>query len=122
MNHIITKLFSGRPLYLKGLYSLRDNENCSSPVDCPTIFVAFGAAIRSGNWRSCTAINTPEYIFVNYIQDEPENVRYNNLTDDESLLLTKLIFEIGNTNRWDNIERLEKLISVANELLIKIDW
>lgn len=53
----------GKNLYLNGLFKMRDVEsNYAYPIDFPIIFEAYGAGIRSGNWRSCTGINTPEYI------------------------------------------------------------
>ena len=53
--------------YLEGNFSLRDkNKNWASPIDFPTVFTAYGQAIRSGNWQSCTAINTPNYVIDKY--------------------------------------------------------
>jgi len=37
-----------------------------TPICFPTIFVAYGSGIRSGNWRRCTRVNTPEYVINNY--------------------------------------------------------
>lgn len=120
---MITKLFKGKPIYFKGLYSLyNEDSNMATPVDCPTIFTAFGQAIRSGNWQSCTALNTAQYIFDNYIEQKPKDVRYNNLTDEESLLLTELIFSIDNLNNWVDIDKVKPFINIANELIIKIGW
>ena len=53
--------------YFKGCFKLRDEkENWGSPIDFPTVFTAYGAAIKSGNWQSCTGINTPNYVINNY--------------------------------------------------------
>jgi len=53
--------------YFKGGFELRDeNKNWNSPIEFPTVFTAYGAAIKSGNWQSCTAINTPDYVIDNY--------------------------------------------------------
>ena len=48
--------------YLKGEFVLRSDGVWAHPVDFPTVFTAYGAAIKSGNWHSCTAINTPDYV------------------------------------------------------------
>lgn len=53
--------------YFEGTFKLRDkSRNWASPIDFPTVFVAYGAAIKSGNWRRCTGINTPSYVIDNY--------------------------------------------------------
>jgi hypothetical protein len=50
-------------LFIEGNYEIKDPEsNYAYPVDHPTVFVAYGEAIRSGNWMACTAINTPRSI------------------------------------------------------------
>lgn len=57
-------------IYLEGDFSLRDKkENWVCFIEFPTIFTAFGAAIKSGNWQSCTAINTPKYVINEYLHE-----------------------------------------------------
>jgi hypothetical protein len=119
---MISKLFKGRPIYFKGLYEIRTDVNWAYPLDFPTIFVAFSTGIKSGNWQSCTNINVAKYIFDDYIQQDAKDVRYNNLTTDESLMLSELIFTLDNINNWSNLDRIKKLVVVANELIIKIGW
>ena len=64
----ITKLKNNT--YLEGKFKVYNKEsNTAGIIDFPTVFRAFGKAIRSGNWQSCTAINTPEYI-AKYIEDD----------------------------------------------------
>ena len=53
--------------YFEGKFYLRDKKsNFSTPIDFPTVFTAYGRAIASGDWNSCTAINTPQYVIDNY--------------------------------------------------------
>jgi len=53
--------------YFKGGFALRsENENWANPINFPTVFEAYGKAIKSGNWQSCTSINTPNYVIDNY--------------------------------------------------------
>ena len=53
--------------YFEGEFALRSRyENWAHPVDFPTVFTAYGAAIKNGNWQRCTAINTPDYVINNF--------------------------------------------------------
>jgi hypothetical protein len=57
-------------LYLKGDYKLGGIEsNHAHPCEFPTIFTAKGRAVKSGNWNSCTSINTPKSIVQFYNQE-----------------------------------------------------
>jgi len=66
--------------YFEGTFQLRDNSinNWAKPIDYPTVFTAYGPAIRSGNWQSCTSINTPDYVIANYF-DNIGNGRYDSM-------------------------------------------
>lgn len=57
-------------LYLQGEYQMKDiKSNYAYPCEFPTILTAYGAGIKSGNWRSCTAINTPDSIHKFYSEN-----------------------------------------------------
>ena len=61
--------------YFNGVFELRDkNKNYATPIEFPTVFMAYGAAIQSGNWNSCTAINTPIYVINNYFDTIGNNI------------------------------------------------
>lgn len=56
--------------YFKGNFKLRDNENWAhSPIEFPTVFRAYGKAIKTGNWWSSTSINTPNYVVKEYFDE-----------------------------------------------------
>jgi len=51
--------YSGKPepVYIDGSFEPRDVEsNWALYIDMPTLFVAYGPAVQSGNWRWCTSI------------------------------------------------------------------
>lgn len=105
--------------YLKGSFSLRDkNTNWASPIDFPIVFVAYGQGIRSGNWHSCTAINTPNYVIDNYfdtIGHEKNDAMYNLWEATKKL----------ETITWKDVEQNEEavldLIGLANNELLKLN-
>ena len=140
----------GKHIYLSGLYQMRSVEsNYANPCEFPTIFVAFWAGIKSGNWQSCTSINTPDQL-VKYFNENGYNYRSNydivfkGLSQSENYELHGLIFAIatlaeaygvvrfGNhgTHEGKDIKNIEVARSVfnhikpvierANELLSKI--
>jgi len=141
----------GKDVYLKGLYTMRDvNSNYAFPFDFPTIFSAKGRAIKSGNWTSCTSINTPDYIvkFLNQYSDTKYgsiwDIKFPNLDETENyeikglfLALTSIaeayeVFRFGNrgTHKAKDIKNKKIAISISeasksivdrvNELLMKL--
>lgn len=55
--------------YFEGDFELRNRDvNWAHPIDFPAVFVAYGRGIKSGNWSSCTSINTPQYVIDNYFK------------------------------------------------------
>src|SRR5690606_20567360 len=52
--------------YLHGTFGLREDTNFAHPIEFPTVFEAYSKAIKSGNWMSCTSINTPNYVIKYY--------------------------------------------------------
>ena len=53
--------------YFEGRFLLLDEKsNRATPIYFPTVFTAFGPAIRSGNWQRCTSINTPDYVIEHF--------------------------------------------------------
>jgi hypothetical protein len=114
MNTIIRKT-GKKATYFEGDFYLRDaSKNWAHPIDFPTVFEAFGQGIKSGNWRSCTAINTPEYVIDQYFGG-----RKGNLKD----LWNKCI-ELSRIT-WDDVkanpEAVNSLISEANSHLDNLE-
>lgn len=106
---------TGHPAtYFKGSFELRANRNMAHPIEFPTVFTAFGADIKSGNWQSCTAINTPEYVIKNYFQNNPNELTGNVL---------ECAKELENIN-WKDITadplRVSNFIDNANAALNKL--
>ena len=105
--------------YFKGGFELRDkNENWASPIEFPTVFIAYGAAIKSGNWQSGTAINTPTYVIDNYfdtIGHEKHHAMY---------IMWEYCKQLENKT-WDDVEKDEadilEVIRLANYELGKLD-
>lgn len=64
--------------YFKGSFFLRDNTNINwaHPINFPTVFIAYTRGIKSGNWESCTAINTPDFVIKNYFNNEEIPSKY----------------------------------------------
>lgn len=104
----ITKLAGN--IYFKGVFSMRDIEsNYAYPVDFPTIFIAKGKGIKSGNWRSCTGTNTPDYISKYYSEEvSPVNSNYDikllGLTDTEKYEIFGL---------WSSLAHMAEAYSVV---------
>lgn len=100
--------------YFEGNFYLRDEkQNWANPIDFPTVFTAYGAAIRSGNWQSCTAINTPDYVIKHYF-DGKEGV----------LKPLWAVCRQLEPITWEDVkndkERVLNLINVANNELLKL--
>lgn len=100
--------------YFEGTFYLRDEkQNWAYPIDFPTVFTAYGSAIRSGNWQSCTAINTPDYVIEHYF-DEKEGVLKPFWAACRQL----------EPITWEDVrndkERVLNLINVANNELLKL--
>lgn len=100
--------------YFKGNFELRGiNLNWATPIDFPTVFTAYGKAIKSGNWRSCTAINTPQYVIDNYFEGNENPIKP----------LWNLCRELDSVT-WETVKRnpskVERLIREANEELNRL--
>ena len=141
----------GKNLYIVNLYKMRDiNSNYHYPVDFPSIVKSLPNQLKRGNWRSTTAINTPDYI-LKYYNDTQEkkvdtiwDIKPNGLNETETYELWGLIlgiadvassyeyFKFGNrgTSEGKNVKNSEVAKSIfdaikisverANELLLKI--
>jgi hypothetical protein len=104
--------------YFEGGFELRDkNKNWASPIEFPTVFTAYGGAIKSGNWQSCTAINTPTYVIDNYfdtIGHEKHHTMYK---------MWEYCKQLENKT-WDDVKKDEanilELIRLANHELGKL--
>lgn len=100
--------------YFKGDFVLRDaGRNWAHPIDFPTVFTAYGAAIKSGNWQSCTAINTPQYVIDNYFNGRRAPLKK----------LWPLVFALENIT-WQDVNndpsKIEAMIKDANNELNKL--
>ena len=72
--------------YFEGEFVLRSRDvNWAHPIEFPTVFTAYGAAIKSGNWQSCIAINAPDYV------------------------INRFFDGIGKEKMWEYCRRLEKI-------------
>ena len=100
--------------YFKGELELADT-NCRSPIGFPTVFVAYGAAIRSGNWQSGTAINTPEYVIENYFDSIGNNKH------DPMFMLWNYCKQLAHITRHDINGDVIDLIKLANNELNKLN-
>lgn len=101
--------------YFNGMVTLRDNTNTNwaHPIGFPTVFTAFGAGIKSGNWQSCTSTNTPEYVVKEYFNNREGNLR----------LFWETLKTLENIT-WLDVENKKdfvlSLINIANNELLKI--
>ena len=112
----------GNSLYLKGIFYIRDNKNTNwaIPVDCPTIFEAYGQGIKSGNWQSCTAINTAQYVIKHYLDNNI--LKYMpSLSKSDKIRFWELAKQIEVLNSFEYLEELEILIKEANDILNKLE-
>lgn len=97
--------------YFEGDFELRDlTSNWAHPIDFPTVFTAYGAGIKSGNWQSCTSINTPKYVIDNYFSGKVKNLNF----------IFELCFLLENIT-WDDVKKdrnkIESLVKEANQYL-----
>ena len=105
--------------YFEGMFRLRDRTsiNWATAIDFPTVFTAYGKGIKSGGWRSCTAINTPQYVITNYFDTIGRG------TNDEMKKLWDLCFKLCNIS-WNDFDSDEtyytNLIAQANVELMKL--
>ena len=104
--------------YLEGSFELRDeNENWASPIEFPRVFTAYGADINSGNWESCTAINTPSYVIDNYFD------AIGHKKHDEMYKLWTYCKQLENTT-WEDVKNnktnILELIRLSNNELNKL--
>ena len=104
--------------YLKGFFSLRNkNQNRANPIDFPTVFTAYGKAIHSGNWKSCTSINTPDYVIKNYF-DTVGNNKYDKMFG--LWEICKKLEKISWSDFNKNQNHVFRLIDSANNELEKL--
>ena len=97
--------------YFEGNFYLNSNKNRACPIQFPTVLVAYGPGIRSGEWQSCTSINTPKYVIDNYFYGKVGSLK--NFWD--------CVYKLENIN-WndvnnDNLGVLELINSANNELM-----
>ena len=106
--------------YFKGGFQLGDRSiEWSTPIKFPIVFrVCYDSAVKSGNWRSCTGINTPNYVIDFYfdtIGHEENHTMH---------LLWKYCKQLVEKN-WDDVENdkanVLELIRLANYELGKLD-
>jgi hypothetical protein len=104
--------------YLEGFFRLRDNtQRWAHPIEFPTVFTANGRAIKSGNWKSYTSINTPNYVIEHYFDTIGHG---ENDTMNEMWGYCKKLENIN----WDDVKKDENsvlsLINLANNELLKL--
>lgn len=105
--------------YFKGLFELRNhNENWAIPIQFPCVFNAYGPTIKSGNWQSTTAINTPNYVINNYFDTVGHS------KNDAMFKLweyCKQLEGISWADVHEDISNVINLIELANKELKKLD-
>lgn len=100
--------------YFKGTFKLRDNSktNWAHPIDFPTVFIAYGKGIKSGNWQSLTEINTPKYVIEHYFDNRKGSLKQLFKYCEKLELLT-----------WDDVKndlsKVQELVNLANNELLK---
>lgn len=103
--------------YIKGMFKVSDNTNYYHPVDMPSVFTAYGAGIKSGNWRSGTGLNPPSYVIDNFF----DTIGYNK--HDTMYQMWAYCEELSNIT-WDeynkNTEHVLELIELCNKELSKL--
>jgi len=103
--------------YLKGRFQLRDEtKNWAHPIDFPTVFTAYGAAIKNGNWQSCTNINTPEYVIREYFENDRNKGGLSEMWD-YCEQLSKLTWEDVRNDK----DAVLKFVNLANNELLKTE-
>lgn len=105
--------------YFEGCFELRDkSKNWGSPIEFPTVFIAYGAAIKSGDWQSLTAINTPNCVIDNFF-DAIGNEKHHKM-----YAMWEYCKKLEKVT-WNDVENDEanvlELIRLANNELSKLD-
>ena len=104
--------------YFKGFFELRsESENWAHPISFPTVFVAYGHAVKSGNWNSSTSINTPKYVIDNFFDGIGKSKH------DSMFLLWEFCDKLSKLDRktaYENIQDTNELIWSANNELSKL--
>ena len=103
--------------YFRGMFELREDLKFATPIDFPTVFIAYGKGIKNGNWQSYTRINTPNYVIVHYF----DSIGYD--IHDEMYQLWYYCYVLSKLT-WNNInndkDAVLKLIDQANTELKKL--
>ena len=104
--------------YFKGTFGLRDkNTNWAAPIEFPIVFIAYGAAIKGGNWQSSTAMNTPDYVIEHYFDTIGHSAHH---TMGKMWFYCKQLENVS----WNDIskdgESIQDLIKLANDELYKL--
>lgn len=104
--------------YFEGHFSLRnETDNWATSINFPTVFVAYSQGIRSGNWQSCTSINTPNYVINHYfngIGNNRNHLMYHLWSICKQLELIKWV------DVKEDKENVLNLINLANNELLKL--
>jgi hypothetical protein len=110
-------------IYFEGDFELRDlTQNWASPIEFPTVLTAYGKGVKSGNWQSCTAINTPQYVIDNYFNGNKDV--FVKLSKEEADKFWDICFsleKLDNKTALTNRDETLRLIAEANSLLYKLD-
>lgn len=118
MSTIIYKTWK-KATYFGGDFALRACETMMAhPIEFPCVFVAFGKGIKSGNWQSCTAINTPAYV-IEYYFDNIGNNKHDAMYKMWSLC--KKLSCIKWSDVQEKPEMVKNLIQSANKELNKLE-
>ena len=105
--------------YFEGKFQLRERTvNWANPIQFPIVFKAYGRSIKNGNWQTCTAINTPDYVIKKYFDNigkEKSHSMYE---------LWKYCKELSQIT-WEDVEKNKEnviyLLKKANNELLKLE-
>lgn len=104
--------------YFQGIFELRDeNQKWGTPIEFPTVFIAYGKSIKSGNWLRYTSINTPNFVIDNFFDTVG-----NNIHDEMYMMWTycKKLERITCKDVKKNKTKVLELIKLANCELSKL--
>jgi hypothetical protein len=101
--------------YFDGKFKLfKQPSNMAYPVSSPIVFIAYGAGIKSGNWKSCTSISNAEFVITHYFNGIGNNKH------DAMFSLWEYCKQLDALTWDDDMVKAEELVNKANKELDKL--
>jgi hypothetical protein len=104
--------------YLGGMFLLVENQNMAKPIQFPTVFVAYGRAIKKGNFKSLTSIVSPSYVIDHYFDTVGHSVH-------DAMYQMWVYCKQLNNITWEDVmcnkDSVLELINLANNELLKLE-